>query len=436
MLRKLFLKKHSLSNLATTIITLAFIVSGCLLWGERGLSIDASSILAILSIAVFWKNGGLNRPTTPSPTFIFSAGLFFTIVLLLLPLFPFYYLVAAFFGLYLAEANFGRQGLFPHLILLASSPFVSYASQIFGFPIRLQLSELASKLLSIADATTYSIGNGIYWKGQVFWVDEACIGLQLVGVGTVLSLVILWRHSLTKGIRFHYRVIGAYLVLTLGLLLWTNLSRLMSIVVLRASTEGLTHQALGLISLALHTLIPLYFLSMYLANKAWAVKKASELNITTSSHKKAYFTIALLSLGISSFAPLFFSQNSIAHTDVPASLQPHGMEPQFVENGIWQSQDTKQGLWYWKGPLLPYRSEHSPMICWRGSGYKLRNIQLGRNADGAVVYTGELQKGSTTLQTSWWYECPNTGQTYISQWQWRLHALLTGDEFWLVNVTN
>ena len=76
--------------------------------------------------------------------------------------------------------------------------------------------------------------------------------------------------------------------------------------------------------------------------------------------------------------------------------------------------------------------EHSPMICWKGSGYELRKEQI-KILHGIECYTAELVKGKDKLYTLWWYR--NHQQNTISQMDWRLAMANGAEAFQLVNIS-
>jgi exosortase N len=79
-----------------------------------------------------------------------------------------------------------------------------------------------------------------------------------------------------------------------------------------------------------------------------------------------------------------------------------------------------------------YAAEHSPMICWQGSGYvfgQVKSTYMG----GMELYTGILKKGDETLQTAWWYD--NGKTRTASQTVWRTAILHGEPNFNLVNIT-
>ena len=79
-----------------------------------------------------------------------------------------------------------------------------------------------------------------------------------------------------------------------------------------------------------------------------------------------------------------------------------------------------------------YAAEHSPLICWQGSGYIFGQVKSMLIND-IEIYTGVLKKGDETLQTAWWYD--NGKSQTASQTEWRTAILKGEPNFNLVNIT-
>ena len=72
------------------------------------------------------------------------------------------------------------------------------------------------------------------------------------------------------------------------------------------------------------------------------------------------------------------------------------------------------------------------MICWRGSGYELRQvktIEVGKQE----VYSAVLEKENEKLYTAWWYD--NGNDRTIDQFDWRWNVLMGKSKYSLVNIT-
>ena len=91
-------------------------------------------------------------------------------------------------------------------------------------------------------------------------------------------------------------------------------------------------------------------------------------------------------------------------------------------------------LVYVKNPVVPYRANHNPMICWQGSGYEFNHV-FEEEIDAAnKVNMAELKKGNDVLYTAWWFESSQSQTS--SQWDWRMKSLKQNEKFYLINVTS
>ena len=80
-----------------------------------------------------------------------------------------------------------------------------------------------------------------------------------------------------------------------------------------------------------------------------------------------------------------------------------------------------------------YSTEHTPLICWRGSGYEFGKV-WEQKASGTACYAGVLEKkGEPSLYTAWWFD--NGQEQTIAQARWRWLDAGGAPGFSLVNVT-
>jgi hypothetical protein len=79
-----------------------------------------------------------------------------------------------------------------------------------------------------------------------------------------------------------------------------------------------------------------------------------------------------------------------------------------------------------------FSGEHTPLLCWQGSGYEFEKIANNSVGD-KNIYSGILKKDQDELHTAWWY---TDGTTYtIDQYTWRSEMMKNGKRFCLINVT-
>jgi len=76
--------------------------------------------------------------------------------------------------------------------------------------------------------------------------------------------------------------------------------------------------------------------------------------------------------------------------------------------------------------------EHTPLLCWKGSGYKFKSIKE-IIINGNKIYSGQLIKPGSQLYTAWWYY--NGEIQTIDQLDWRIRMIKGEEKFCLINVT-
>ena len=84
-----------------------------------------------------------------------------------------------------------------------------------------------------------------------------------------------------------------------------------------------------------------------------------------------------------------------------ADVELSGMTPVNMEGGI--TKLLSDDLLIYVKPIPEFfTSEHTPLLCWKGSGYSFKNVDkvfFGRHQ----FYQGILIKGVDILYTAWWY---------------------------------
>ena len=116
---------------------------------------------------------------------------------------------------------------------------------------------------------------------------------------------------------------------------------------------------------------------------------------------------------------------------VPVGLPEHCSRDTLQDGVVKYRSD---GLLIYVKPIQGwYDTEHTPLICWQGSGYEFGQIReqiIGKT----TLYTGILeQKGVAPLYTAWWFD--NGQEQTISQARWRWLDAGGASGFSLLNVT-
>ncbi|WP_138990046.1 exosortase N [Larkinella sp. C7] len=305
--------------------------------------------------------------------------------------------------------------------LALASPGLRWLTTVFGFPIRLQLSAGVVAILQMLGADATVSGNLIRLNGVDFAVDPACMGLQMTGLSMLASLFLV----IHLENRTHTRLSFGWLVLvgvgTGGLLVLTNLLRILTLVVFRIAPEDPLHDLVGLACLALYLLVPL----------TWGLQRLySRVGKPLPAHSSRFWARLAAVYGVVGLAGFGVIQRSQPVAPVAVSV-PSGYVSRQLDHGFTQYSKTGS-LVYVKPVRTAYSAEHSPVVCWKGSGYAFGAV-AEKVIDGHRIYVGSLQRGRERLYTAWWFT--NGVQQTIGQFDFRWRMLRGEPPFALVNVT-
>ncbi len=184
------------------------------------------------------------------------------------PLNTFGYGAFAFALLFLLEIRVGKLNPLPVLLLGLLSPVFRYVTEVFGFPIRLQLSAAAGWLVGRMGTPVEVQGNVLVRDGFAFAVDPACVGLQLVTVSFLVALFLLAHRERTTGRQLSGLLTGVALLATGGLVVLANLIRIVLLVVFRLLPDSPLHDLAGLVCLVAYVVLPVHFLFGFLYRRA------------------------------------------------------------------------------------------------------------------------------------------------------------------------
>jgi exosortase N len=327
-----------------------------------------------------------------------------------------------------AQLLLGRISCYPLLLLAAASPLAQYIANILSFPLRMQLTAWSVQLLQAIGTEAEAAGNIILVRGEEFAVDPACAGLSMLSLSLILAVFVLAHLQRTGQKVWPLWLVGVLLGLMLGLNLLSNLLRILLLVWFKVLPGNPMHDILGLLCLLVYALLPFYLLARLLHRRFGSLPDAAPIKSSVSLRGALLLNYLLLLLLAGSGLKLLSEKPTLARQE---SLQLAGFESQAMANGV-TKYSNEAALVYLKPVKAFYSTEHHPLVCWEGSGYKFRHVQQ-RQLGSYQVYLGELQKGSETLYTVWWMD--NGRHRTINQWDWRWRMLKGEEKFNLVNVT-
>ncbi len=332
----------------------------------------------------------------------------------------------------------------PLLAVPLLSPFARYLDSVMGIEIRLYLSRAAGKAFDVMGREAVVRGTEITLDGRAFGVDAACAGLHMLMVGlataVLLMAVVEWRVRKT----FALWLGGGVLVGTVVLVALSNLARIVVLVDRGWGAETPWHSWTGLVCFAVYVLLPLAMGTSWLSGQSWAVRAADVesdgLSPAASYRRIPAFRLSrslVIRAAIVLGAGGLFAFAKTRPAPVPAAVASmsllYGQAPALRAHDVLAYQFA-DALVYRKPIPAFYNAEHSPLICWRGSGYEIADIRRDRLLNGKEVFRGTLRREGHQLQTAWWMS--NGEQTTLDQWVWRSEMASGAPPFALVNVTS
>jgi exosortase N len=362
----------------------------------------------------------------------FMLGIFFLITAFFIPSYTLFYLalVGCFLGIF--ENIYGKQTLIPFLTLITISPIFRYFSDIFTFDIRLILTEIAAKMLRFFDPSVLATGNVIQAKGQDWQIDEACMGLNMLGLAFILSYFFIAYFGKEAKKRPILRGILLTLLLTFLLNTLANLIRIIAVVYFKIPPATPGHDAIGLLSLAFYNLVPIYFFVRKSMSWTWFyetfIEKEKHLNYDKKYIQSIVFQCFIIIFIVYKGIDLTLHKPQNNKSDAAITLE--GFKSEKRGDGVTKLTNDSV-LIYIKNLNYFFTTEHSPMICWKGSGYAFQKIEK-MTVDNFEFYTGILQKGESKIYTAWWFE--SAKNRTIEQTVWRKNMLLNNEHYKLVNV--
>lgn len=347
----------------------------------------------------------------------------FLVLLFFIPIKTVLFLTLVAAILFLVESNIGKINNAFFFLLILLSPLFNYFNNMISFPIRLWLSEIAGKIVSVLLKNVAVAGNIILVNGSEFSVDTACAGLKMLLTSFIIALVIIVYYQKKNKKNISVVVMSLLLLFTFVLNIVCNLFRIIMLVLFRILPDNPMHDAVGMMCLILYVILPMLLIFKYLIPKLRDQKP-----IGSDKMKTATFIInAILVLVICYAAGRVENEPARFMNKKKYVLQ--GYERTVLSTGV-QKFENKTSLIYIK-PLCFYSAEHNPMICWRGSGYEFKRINKEK-INETEIYTGVLEKGKDKIYTAWWFD--NGVCKTIEHKVWRWKAMKGEGEFVLINI--
>ncbi len=373
----------------------------------------------------------------------------------------FVFLSLVFSAFFVVENYWGRINETPVFTAFLLTPAAKTMLLVLGFPMRLQLSENAASALRLLGSNAVAEGNLIRFEGKDFLVDSACAGLQMVEVSFLFCFFLLGLFERRTGRHLRWpTLLGTVLVTGVFILIFNQL-RIIFLVVFDIPPENPMHDVVGLLGLGLYVFVPLWW------GLKWAFGSVAPLenacygsgtrieqigriftDLSAKIRKNPFNLFRLCSIptakaGLQVMLVGFLLY--FAATEHRGDPQHGPNEQAFIPTGLptdCRREVLKDGvvkyandslLIYVKPVRGWYDTEHTPLICWQGSGYEFGQIQE-QIIGTTTIYIGILEKkGAAKCYTAWWFD--NGKEQTVSQARWRWLDAGGAPGFSLVNVT-
>ena len=360
------------------------------------------------------------------------AAIFFGIIAMLLPVNTILYFSFLFALLFVIESFYGKTTILLPVILVFLSPVFQYFINVFSFPIRLQLTAWAGRIMNSIGMDNVVQGNLILHKGNEFSVDPACMGLNMLQLSFIVGVVFMAHFRQRGGKNFPGLVIALVFAMVLLLNVIANLFRMICIIQFTILPGTILHDITGLIFFLAYIILPLYFLVKKLAPGIKTRKKTDRYRTVRSIPAKKIWAVNLLLLillSISSFKNIKLKDSPVENWGTISNVNGYTVQclPQQV-----LKLEKKGSLVYIKKIPAFYNADHTPYICWRGSGYSFQHIEK-QFIGTRMVYAGKLKKDKDELFTAWWYQ--NREKSTVNQFTWRWDMLMGKGNYFVMNVT-
>lgn len=330
---------------------------------------------------------------------------------------------------FLIDNVLGKINMLPVLAMALMAPIFDYFTNIFTFPIRLQLTAWAGALLKMCGVAANVEGNTIFFQGHEFAVDAACMGLNMMITSMICGIMILGYYQKKTGLELSFFKITVLMGGIAILNIIANLFRMILLVMFVLLPDDPMHGFTGILCLVIYVILPLIWLCPWLVKRFGKVRvsKAPENSVNTLQMINAHVCLAAC-VGMVAWKTMLPGVNQV----IPAQLPPVKDFKVTAMDGNVIKVENDTALIYVKPIISFFSSDHHPTICWQGSGFEFKHIKEEVFA-GITVSTSILQKGAEQLYTAWWYD-NGTRQT-ASQLDWRWDALIHPTRYAIVNVS-
>ncbi|MEZ5007212.1 MAG: exosortase N [Chitinophagales bacterium] len=337
-----------------------------------------------------------------------------------------------FLFLSIIETYWGKVNNLPIVLVLLMSPFTIYFLEIIGYPMRIQLASVATRLLQFIYADIQNQGNVIQLNGFEILVDKACAGLRMITTGLITAIAFSGIYERKTNTTLSFFSVITLLVVSFGTIVFANLIRIILLIVFQSAPETFGHELIGAIAYAA-IILPILLGLTYV----WVLFFGKEMVAKTSVGSKSFVfrnTLLLMVVALLLYVRFNYHDFKKQYKDPSFSkIEMTGFDKSILKNGVLKL-NSENALIYLKPPQPFYSADHTPVVCWRGSGYTFKSEEITTVVNDFKVNTACLVNKNDTLYTAWFYD--NTVSQTHSPFVWRWRQIKNEPAFRLVNITS
>jgi exosortase N len=327
------------------------------------------------------------------------------------------------------ESHFGKLNELSPVALILVTPAVTYVFDIFGFPIRLKLTQLAAGILNVLGNEAAAKGNFILINHQEYSVDAVCMGLNMVVTGLIISLLMMVYHEKKQSKILPRLPIAMILVIAFTFVVLANLLRIVALVLTDFPPESMGHEVVGLGSLMLVVVLPLWFIVREMVTRRGKLKMKNEERVI-QTHWKYMIPITLMIILVWVRFDIQ-NQKEWPLDNNYEEITLGGFQKEVLPLNILRF-TRPNTLVYLKPGSGAFRRGHHPAVCWSGGGYEITREEM-IEYNGHQIVTAQIVSDTERLYTAWWYD--NGKHITVDQFDWRWRVFSGEKDFWLVNVS-
>ncbi len=333
--------------------------------------------------------------------------------------------------LFLVESRFGKINFLTIIVAIFTVPLSNYLVNTFSFPIRLWLTSICGNIFQTMGIPVITSGNTFSYAGNDFTVDPACMGLNMMVSSLLIGILIFGFYQKKYQKEMPVGIVLAYLTIVLLLNIFSNLVRMVILVLFQIFPDTIMHDMIGILCFLIQVILPAWGISWFMISK---LKGNHNSKKVMSEHQRNPSLRLMIQIGCCAFLWItaFYVIAQKENDAIPAlaedisgyTVTSHSQGVAKLENSV-SLIYVKQIRWFCD-------TEHNPMMCWTGSGYKMSQVKEDV-LDGLTIYSGILQNEDDILYTAWWYS--NGISSTNSQLHWRWDLFTGAPAYSLLNVT-